>query len=152
MENARSLLAEHGRTCTTSVEDLKQWFLAETPFDKDFGLNQVVKSPLLVVHELVEIEEVMRMGLTLSKNVIVDNLGKVDDAHLKAVKVEIDIALSKRNRRHLRDRMEDLRSWIKDSSVSPRNRSEYARLLRRVAGSLSSDDWPTPRHRARHPE
>ncbi len=45
-----------------------------------------------MVHELVEIDEVRRMGLRITKDVIVRNMVRTNDAHLKAARVEFDHA------------------------------------------------------------
>ncbi len=133
---AKQLLSEHGYECHTTAEDLILWFQADTPFDEDFGLDKVIPIPLIVVHELVEIENVKGMGIILTKNAIVENIEKVDDAHLKAAEIELRIAASMGDARHLRWRLEHIKMWSEDQSVTPSNREKYKELLGKVAKTV----------------
>ena len=128
VENARALLRGIGYECGTTMDELELWFQADTPYDQGVDLDFIVKVPLLVAHELVEIEKVKAMGLRLTKDVIVKNMEKVDDAHLEATKVEMALALSMRDVRHLNERMGDLRMWLEDPSVTAENKRRYAAL------------------------
>jgi hypothetical protein len=125
---AKQLLRDHGYDCTTTAEDLQRWFEADTPFDENFGLDEVLKNQLIVVHELVEIENVKKMGLALTKDVIVKNLEKVDDAHMIATEVELGLAASMKNVKHLRDRLESIKMWSEDDTVTPENKEKYRRM------------------------
>ena len=119
-----------------TAEDLVQWFEADTPYDQDFGLEEAIAIPLIVVHELVEIENVKQMGLRLTKDVIINNLNKVDDAHLKATEIELQLAKSTKNVGHIRDRLKDINTWINDPSVTPENKESYRRLHARYVRTL----------------
>lgn len=125
VEQARQLLRDHGYDCNTTAGDLVRWFEADTPFDENFGLDEVLKEPLIVVHELVEIENVKKMGLAMEKDVIVKNLEKVDDAHMIATEVELRLAASMKDVKHLRDRLENIRMWSEDDTVTPENKRKY---------------------------
>jgi hypothetical protein len=138
--DAKRLLSEHGYECHATVEDLTLWFQADTPYDEDFGLDKVIGEPLIVVHELVEIDNVKRMGIALTKNAIVDNIEKVDDAHMKAAEVELQIAASMRDVEHLRRRLDHIRMWSEDPSVTPANRERYKELHAKVAGIVQHLD------------
>lgn len=128
VELARQLLRDHDYNCTATAKDLRLWFEADTPYDENFGLDEVLKNQLIVVHELVEIETVKKMGLALTKDVIVKNLEKVDDAHMIATEVELRIAASIKDVRHLRDRLENIRMWSEDDTVTPENKKKYRRM------------------------
>jgi hypothetical protein len=138
VENAKRLLRNRGYDCQVTPEELVQWFKADTPYDQDFGLEKVIANPLIVVHELVEIENVKRMGLALTKDVIMRNLNKVDDAHLKAVEIELQLAKSTKDVEHIRDRLEDIKTWIEDPSVTPKNKESYRKLLTSYLNALDS--------------
>jgi len=133
-------MEDHGYDCTTTADDLRRWFEADTPFDENFGLDEVLKHPLIVVHELVEIENVKRMGLSLTKDVIVRNLEKIDDAHMIATEVELKIAIATGDVNHIRDRLENIRMWSEDDTVTPENKEKYRKMhseTLRVLQSLS---------------
>ncbi len=137
---AKRLLSEHGYECQATAGDMILWFQADTPYDEDFGLDKVITRPLIVVHELVEIDNVKRMGIALTKNAIVDNIEKVDNAHLKAAEVELQIATFMGEAEHLRWRLEHIRMWSEDPSVTPSNRAKYKELLAKVAKTIESLD------------
>lgn len=136
VENARKLLQNHGYDCLTTADDLVLWFEADTPYDQGFGLKEAIAIPLIVVHELVEVENVKKMGLRLTKGVIINNMGKVDNAHLKATEIELDIAESTGNVEHIRDRLKDISVWIKDPSVTPKNKARYRNLRERYVRTV----------------
>jgi hypothetical protein len=138
VQEAKQLLKDHGYDCTTTADDLRRWFEADTPFDENFGLNEVLKQPLIVIHELVEIENVKQMGLSLSKDVIIKNLEKVDDAHMIATEVELKIAIALRDVDHIRDRLENIRIWSEDDTVTPENKEKYRRMHSETLNALQS--------------
>jgi hypothetical protein len=137
VEEAKDILRKHGFECQTTAEDLVLWFQADTPFDADFGLDVIIKTPLLVVHELVEIEQAKKMGLVLTKDVIVNNLEKVDDAHMRAADVELRIAESDNNLRHLLARAENVRMWSEDDSVTQKNKQLYRDMYDRTRDAVA---------------
>ena len=97
----------------------------------------MIRNPLFVAHELVEIDNVKEMGLALTKDVIVKNMKKVDDAHLKAAQIEIQLAISMNKTQHIKDRIKDIQSWIKDSSVVEENKKEYRELKAKALRALA---------------
>ena len=137
VENARHLLRRHGYDCQTTADDLVLWFQADTPYDQGTGIDDVIRVPLLVAHELVEIDNVKEMGLALTKDVIVKNMEMVDDAHLKAAQIEIQLAISIKNTQHIKNRIEDIHRWIKDSSVTAENREKYRELRAKALKALA---------------
>jgi len=137
VKNAKQLLQNHGYDCQVTAEDLVQWFEADTPYNQGTGLDEVIRNPLFVAHELVEIDNVKEMGLALTKDVIVKNMKKVDDAHLKAAQIEIQLAISMNKTQHIKDRIKDIQSWIKDSSVVEENKKEYRELKAKALRALA---------------
>ena len=135
VREAKSVLRDHGYDVRTTSRDLQAWFRAYTPYE-DTDLDNALKEPLIVIHELVEIELVKMMGLRLSKNVIVNNLEAVDRAHLEATKAEMAIALKIGAVRHVRGRMKDMARWIKDPTVTKEQKLEYRNLLARTRRAL----------------
>lgn len=133
---AKQLLSEHGRECEACADDLIRWFAADTVYDQDFGLDKVLAVPLLVVHELVEIENVKRWGLGLCKGVILDNPEVVEAAHLRATEVELEIALSIGDIEHVRARLAHVQAWVDDPSVLPGYREKYCQLHARTSAAL----------------
>ena len=139
VEEARQLLAEHGIECRTTADELKLWFEADTLYP-DITLDEVLKLKLIVVHEIVEISEVRKLGLELTKDVILKNLDAVDSAHLVAADVEMDLASKLGEANHMRDRLHDIEKWCVDESVSEGNRRKYRVLLARTKAALELMD------------
>lgn len=137
VEEARRLMARFGVNCPTTAEDLRLWFEADT-LNPDASLDEVLQSRLIVVHELVEIDEVKKMGLQLTKDVILRNLDAVDSAHLLAAEVEMDLAARLGDADHLRDRIRNIEQWCVDESVSETNKAKYRTLLSRTRAALEN--------------
>jgi hypothetical protein len=137
VEDARSLLSNHGYDCRTTVEDFILWFQADTPYDLGGEFDSVIHNPLLVAHELVEIENVKAMGLKLTKDVIVKNLQKVDDAHLKATRIELELAILLRNTQHVSERIDNISMWLEDPSVTPESKDQYRELRAKTLDALA---------------
>lgn len=142
LRKAKELLKEYGYPCEVSEEDLVRWFQAETPYP-DIGLEEVLKNPLLVVHELVEIDAVKRMGLTLVKDVIVKNLERVEEAHYEAARVELELAAATGNLEHIGSRVKNIKNWSEDPLVVPELKRKY-RELYSSASQLLGGSEPTP--------
>jgi hypothetical protein len=136
VDKAKELMLDCGLDVDATAEDLIEWFDTELPIP-DIALDDVVIDPLLVVHELVEIDEMLKMGLTLAKDIIKKNPEKVDDAHLKAAAVEMKIAHSIGAAEHLRDRINDIEGWCVDKALSESRRADYRRLLTTTKNFLS---------------
>jgi|SRR3989339_955079 len=137
VENARALLRKHGYDCGTTVEDFVLWFQADTPYDQGGEFDAVIHNPLLVAHELVEIENVKAMGLKLTKDVIVKNMQMVDDAHLKATRIELDLAICLKDVQHIGERLDHIRMWLDDPSVTCENKEQYRRLRATTVETLA---------------
>ncbi|MBU1915115.1 MAG: hypothetical protein ABIE25_04705 [Thermoplasmatota archaeon] len=129
-------LRSHGHFCDGSAADLELWFCADTPYP-DIGIEDVIRNPFLVVHEIVEIDEVKKMGLDIGrKDVIISNMELVDRAHLKAAQIEMEIAYAMKNRAHLAERVQHIIKWSKDALVESEMRTRYAELHQEVKRML----------------
>ena len=136
IKDAKRLLDRYDVHCETTPDELVKWFEADTPFE-DIGLDEVLESTLTVVHELVEIDEVKRMGLPIAKDTILRNLEKVDDAHLRAATVELSIAQKQQDFDYIEDRIPSIEKWSVDPTVTSKNRKEYRKLLAQAKNALA---------------
>ena len=144
VDKAKELMLDFGLDVDATAEDLIDWFDTELPIP-DITLGEVVTDPLLVVHELVEIDQMLKMGFALAKDVIMKNPEEVDDAHLKAAAVEMKIAHSIGAAEHLRDRIKDMEKWCVDKALSESRRADYRRLLTTTKNYLSELERKQPR-------
>lgn len=129
-------LKSFGHLCDVSARDFERWFQAETPYP-DVTMEEVIDEPLLVMHEIVEIDEVKKSGLTLEKDAIITNLELVDKAHFKAAQIEMEVALALGNRKHVSERLKDIRNWSWDPLTSPDMKRRYSDFADRVSSALT---------------
>jgi uncharacterized repeat protein (TIGR04076 family) len=85
-----------------------------------------------VAHEVVEVAELKRMGLDITKGVIVENVDQVYAAHLKAAKVEIELAMAMGDVAHVQERLPAFGSWTEDPLVPPELEGAYEELCAEV--------------------
>ena len=124
MGTTRLLLRKAGYECHVTSSELVAWLKTDTPYLNPSN-ESLLKNPYLVIHEAVEINEVKKMGLRITKDVIVRNMERINDAHLTASIVEFDIAAKDAALDHLRSRYGDLRSWCEDPLLTPVQKERY---------------------------
>lgn len=79
-----------------SAREFYDWMTGEIFSDDPTTLRDVLGNEYLMIHELVEISELKKMGRTIDKRVIVDSpKTAVYDAHLTAMETELKYALHK---------------------------------------------------------
>jgi hypothetical protein len=136
VDSAKGMLSESGIDLDVTADQLWEYFETDLPVP-DISLGDVILNPFLVVHELVEIDEVLKMGLAITKYVIVRNPEKVDDAHLTAARIELMVAERFRATEHIRDRIGNIEKWTVDETLSEDRKTEYRRLLADAREALS---------------
>jgi len=129
VDRAKDILGDCGINVDATADQLWQWFETELPGGDAEELGGVVSNSMLVIHELVEIDEVLKMGLDITRDVIVKNPEKIDTAHLRAAQVELTVARALGEVDHIRDRCADIERRCVDETVSEVNKIEYAKLL-----------------------
>lgn len=127
-----ALLARHGFPQRGTADELSAWLRTDTPYPNPEP-GDLLDSPFLVVHEMVEIDEAKRRGLRITKDVIVRNMETINDAHLAAAQVELRIAAAEGAVAYVESRLADLRGWCEDPLLTPAQRSSYAVFWDRVA-------------------
>ncbi len=132
LRKARALLRQRGEACAISMDTFIRWLHTDTPYPNP-TFEETVRNPYFVVHELVEIREVRRMGLRITKDVILRHPLEVDRAHARAARVEFETAAADGAIRHLENRLRDVRGWIQDPTVAPEMRTKYRDLYRETA-------------------
>ncbi|MDD5502778.1 MAG: hypothetical protein PHH26_04855 [Candidatus Thermoplasmatota archaeon] len=136
LKEAKTALMSQGYICNVSVEDFEGWFKADME-QPDMGMDAVLKNPLLVVHEIVEINEVKKMGVTIAKDTIIGNPEKVDEAHIIAAEMELDFAMARRDYAHIKQRIGDFKAWCEDKRIAERLKDRYRRHYERALAYIS---------------
>ena len=81
-----------------SAKEFYDYMTGEIFSEDTTTLNDVLSNEYLLIHELVEINELKKMGRTIDKRVIVDSPKTVIyDAHLKAMETELKYALYRKD-------------------------------------------------------
>jgi hypothetical protein len=111
-----------------SSYDLWDWFCAYLPLP-DLDLGDMIVDLLLAVHELVEINEVLKKGVTTAKDAIINNTEKVEDAHLKVTMIELMVARAIGAKEHIQGLLLDIERWSTKKALSETRRG-YRDLLR----------------------
>ena len=137
-----ALLARHGHPARGTAEDLRAWLRTDTPYPNPEP-GDLLASPFLVVHEIVEIAEAKRRGLRITRDVIIRNMVTINDAHLVAAQAEFDIARKEGDTAHLALRFADLRSWCEDPLLTPVQKAAYERFRDIVQGWLDTANRAT---------
>ncbi len=132
-----ALLARHGVRQRGTAAELEAWLRTDTPYPNPEP-GDLLDTPFLVVHEIVEIDAAKRRGLTITKDVIVRNMVAINDAHLEAAEVELRIAAAEGDRGYVEKRYADLRAWCDDSLLTEAERGAYGAFRDRVARWLES--------------
>lgn len=131
VSEANERLARHGYAHRGDASDLTAWLRTDTPYPNP-SPAEFLDAPFLVVHEVVEIAEVRRMGLRITRDVIVRNMERINDAHLRATEVELDVAIREADAAHVRSRLQDLESWCEDPLLTGPQRAAYEALRDRI--------------------
>ncbi|HKZ89878.1 MAG TPA: hypothetical protein VJ300_06445 [Thermoplasmata archaeon] len=135
LRRAERLLRACGYSSHATTKDFVAWLQTDTPYPNPTP-HALLENPFLVVHEIVEIEEVKRRGLRITRDVIVRNLKAVDIAHARAAEVELEVAKVHGAFDHLRERLEDVRGWSLDPVVTPAQKKRYRSLYRKTKAAL----------------
>ena len=124
LRQARKVLRGQGYTCHATADEFVRWLHTDTPYPNP-TFDEIVENPLFVIHELVEIEAVKRMGLKLTKNVILENPLEIAAAHLEAAEVEFRVAYETGATEHLRMRVDHAKAWCEDPVLTPALRKRH---------------------------
>jgi hypothetical protein len=128
IDKAKELMVDAGLDSDVTYSDLVDWFESEVPVP-DIEIEDIVLDPLLLVHELVEIREIIKMGLELSPDSLAKNKDKVWEAHLKAIATEMLVARRTHALEHMRSRLGDIERCCTDSRIPTKLRADYSRLF-----------------------
>ncbi|MDD1770530.1 MAG: hypothetical protein LUO79_05540 [Methanomassiliicoccales archaeon] len=135
VDHAKEILEECGIDIDVTADQLWSWFETDLPFP-DIELGEVIVDPLTVIHELVEIDEVLKMGLSITKDVIIKHPAQVDDAHWTAARVELKVAEMIGAFDHIEERIGSMEKWCVDHSLPEKRRAEYRQLLAEARSML----------------
>ena len=123
-----------------SAKELVDYMCGETFSSDKTTLGDVLGNEYLLVHEVVEIGELKKMGRRIDRHVIVDSPKIIIySAHLTALEVELSYALYKKDLDWIRMRLEQFReSVLEDDPFLPRElRPRAIRLFRKFCSIVN---------------
>ena len=128
VEKAKEMLSDSGIDVEVTADQVWDWLETDLP-TPDLEIGDVVLDPLVIVHGIIEIDELLKVGLSITKNLRLEHPENVEDAHLKAAKVELMVARAIGATEHLEERIKDIEQWSIDKTLTDRRRAEYEQLL-----------------------
>jgi len=97
-----------------SSREFYDYLTGETPTGDKITIHDVLSNEYLVVHEVAEISELKKKGVSINKYTVMKCLDRVYEAHYVAAEHEFDYALSKSDLSWLRLRLVHARGWLDD--------------------------------------
>jgi len=100
------MLKQLGYDCEyISSREFYDYMTGETPTGDVITLDDVLRNEFLMVHEVVEISELKKMGISITKQTIMNFYPKVYQAHLTAMDYELTHALNKKDYKWFKRRL-----------------------------------------------
>ena len=85
--------------------ELRDYMAGETPTGDAVTLEEVLENDYLLVHEVVEVSELKKMGVPVDRETVMRHYPEVYRAHLTALEYELRYALSRGDHDWLRRRL-----------------------------------------------
>jgi hypothetical protein len=135
MEEVRSLLDGMGYRCEeVKLRELLDYLEGPTPTRDKITLEDILENRYLMVHEVVEVSELMRVGIPIGRKTITDHQPAVYDAHLRAAEVELTLAWEEGDHAWVELRLGHAEKWLTDPLLPAHLREACLSLLERFSG------------------
>lgn len=89
----------------------------ETPTSDVISVADILDNEFLLVHEVVEISELKKLGIKINKHTIITFYPQVLETHVIAFECELNYALSKQNCEWIKIRIKNAKSWLEDDTM-----------------------------------
>ena len=99
--------------------ELVSYFEGDAPSGDAITLPMILNSKWLLLHEVIELSELKKKGFTISSQLLFDHSKEVFSAHLTATSWELALASQDDDANWVQKRLEDIKSWLTDSSLPP---------------------------------
>ena len=123
----------HYNITVIQAEELIAYFEGDAPSGDNTTLDIVLQSKWLLIHELVEINELKQQGFTISSDLLVSNPVEVFQAHLVATEWEFQLATKNDATEWIQKRLLDIRSWLEDPSLESELSYKCHELLKKYS-------------------
>ncbi len=113
------------------AEELIAYFEGDAPSGDTTTLEQVLQSKWLLIHEVIEICELKKLGHTITFDLLVSESDIVFQTHLIATDWEFRLARKEGAEDWIKKRIEDVRSWLEDPDLLPSSFTKCHELLQK---------------------
>jgi len=101
------------------AQELIDYFEGDAPSGDMTTLEDILNSEWLLIHELVEINELKKKGFEISAELLYTHADEVFKAHLIATEWELSLAREAEDLVWIKRRIDDVKIWLEDPSLSP---------------------------------
>ncbi|NHJ06148.1 MAG: hypothetical protein EAX90_15075 [Candidatus Heimdallarchaeota archaeon] len=113
------------------AHELIAYFEGDAPSGDSITLEMVLESRWLLIHEIIEINELKKHKLLISSELLVTKPLLVFHAHLIATEWEFSLALHEGSNKWVKRRLNDVRTWLEDPSLPLDLSAKYQELLQK---------------------
>jgi len=121
-----------------SPREFYDFMTGETPTGDTINILNVLDNEYLMIHEVVEISELKRMGILIDKQTVMRIFPEVYEPHYTATEFELDYALDKNDHNWLKIRIEHAKSWLEDDNMPQHLVERYKAMIKRFSEVLES--------------
>jgi len=120
-------------------ERLEPWeffdyMTGETPSGDTIALKDVLDNRYLLVHELVEMNELKKRGIPVGRETAMRFHPEVYEAHMEAFEFELDLAVEEGDYAWVEQRLELVESWLEDELMPNHLAPVCRRLIEKFSG------------------
>ncbi|MHA1127228.1 MAG: hypothetical protein ACTSO7_17890 [Candidatus Heimdallarchaeota archaeon] len=119
------------------ASELIAYFEGEAPSGDVISLQDILNSSWLLIHELVEINELKKKGLEISSKLLFTHSEVVFETHLIATEWELKLAAKGDDLDHVKNRIKDVKTWLEDPTLSSQLKKKCNDLLLRLKDNFS---------------
>ena len=132
------ILKKLGYTCEdVSPREFHDYVTGETPTGDTITLEDILQNEYLMVHEIVEISELKKKGIPITKQTIMDFYPKTTyEVHLTATEYELTHALNKKDYAWIKLRMAHAKNWLRDKNLPKELLPRCKSLIKKFAKYL----------------
>jgi len=141
LRDALKILKELGyESQHVSPKEFYDYMTGETPTGDTITIIDVLGNDFLIVHEIVEISELKKMGIPIGRHTIIMFHPKVYEAHFIATEYELDYALDKKDYDWLKVRISHAKSWLEDDYLPQHLVPRCRAILKRFSEGLLKEE------------
>lgn len=114
-----------------SPEEFHDYLTGETLTGDKITIDEILGKDYFMVHELVEICELKRNKILITKRTMLDFPFAVYSAHIQATEMEFNYALVQTDYDWLRKRLQHASGWFEDPFLPDELRPRYEQLVKK---------------------